>query len=258
MIYDPAGVEASEGRRPLPARQYYARLTQALITAMTAPMAEGKLYEVDMRLRPSGNQGPVATSLSSFTAYHRKEAWVWEHLALTRARVVAGPAELAGEVEALRAEILSAPPPRDKVLGELAGMRERIAAAKGQGDPWDPKIGRGRMQDIELLAQAGALLSGQAPRRTARGLTAAAREGWLEKAGADHLAATYRLCWSLQIGARLITEGALDPETVGAGGCTFLTRLTGTKSAAEMRTKLAEMTTRAAEIIDAALREAKP
>ncbi|MBN9888365.1 glutamine-synthetase adenylyltransferase [Salipiger abyssi] len=258
VIYDPAGVEASEGRRPLPARQYYARLTQALITAMTAPMAEGKLYEVDMRLRPSGNQGPVATSLSSFTEYQRKQAWVWEHLALTRARVVAGPAALAGEVEALRAEILAAPPPRDKVLGELAGMRARIAAAKGQGDPWDPKLGRGRMQDIELLAQAGALLSGQAPRRTARGLTAAAREGWLEKAGADHLAATYRLCWSLQIGARLITEGALDPETVGAGGCTFLTRLTGTKSAAEMRTKLAEMTTRAAEIIDAALPEVKP
>ncbi|MCR8546998.1 bifunctional [glutamate--ammonia ligase]-adenylyl-L-tyrosine phosphorylase/[glutamate--ammonia-ligase] adenylyltransferase [Salipiger sp. P9] len=258
VIYDPAGVEASEGRRPLQSRQYYARLTQALITAMTAPMAEGKLYEVDMRLRPSGNQGPVATSLASFTEYQRKQAWVWEHLALTRARVVAGPVELAEEVEALRAGILAAPPPRAKVLGELAEMRARIAAAKGQGDPWDPKLGRGRMQDIELLAQAGALLSGRAPRRTARGLAAAARDGWLEKAEADHLAATYRLCWSLQIGARLITEGALDPEELGAGGCAFLTRLTGTQAAAEMQEKLDDMTRRAAGIIDAALpREAE-
>ncbi|HBS98820.1 MAG TPA: hypothetical protein DEB47_02910, partial [Citreicella sp.] len=70
--------------------------------------------------------------------------------------------------------------PRDRVLAELAQMRARIAAARGAGDPWDPKLGRGRMQDIELVAQAGALLSGQAPRRTARGLAAAARSGWLD------------------------------------------------------------------------------
>ncbi|WP_040545507.1 [protein-PII] uridylyltransferase family protein [Salipiger bermudensis] len=252
-IYDPDGVEASDGRRPLPARQYYARLTQAAITAMTAPMAEGKLYEIDMRLRPSGNQGPVATSLASFRSYQSEQAWVWEHLALTRARVVAGPAPLAEDVEALRATLLASPPPRDKVLGELATMRARIAAAKGQGAVWDPKIGRGRMQDIELTAQAGALLSGQAPRRTTRGLAMAAREGWLSKADADHLAATYRLCWSLQIGARLIAEGALDPTELGAGGCAFLTRLTGTDGPDELREKLSEMTARAADIIDAAL-----
>ncbi|SFD05869.1 glutamate-ammonia-ligase adenylyltransferase [Salipiger profundus] len=255
VIYDPDGVESSDGRRPLQSRLYYARLTQALITAMSAAMSEGKLYEVDMRLRPSGNQGPVATSLSAFRNYQREEAWVWEQLALTRARVVAGPAELAGEVEALRAELLATPQPQDKVLAELARMRARIAAAKGNGGDWDPKIGPGRMQDIELVGQAGALLSGTAPRRTARGLAAAAREGWLTRDDADHLAATYRLCWSLQIGARLITEGALDPREVGAGGCAFLTRLTGTDSAEALRDKLGEMTTRAAAIIEAALPE---
>jgi glutamate-ammonia-ligase adenylyltransferase len=253
VIYDPAGVEASEGRRPLPARTYYARLTQALITAMTAPMAEGRLYEVDMRLRPSGNQGPVATSLTAFTEYQRGQAWVWEHLALTRARVVAGPADLAADVEALRHDLLGSPPPRDRVLAELAQMRARIAAARGAGDPWDPKLGRGRMQDIELVAQAGALLSGQAPRRTARGLAAAARSGWLDRQGADHLASTHRLLWSLQIGARLIADGALDPEDLGAGGCAFLTRLAGIDSPDALRLRLAEMADKSAAIIDAAL-----
>ena len=253
VIYDADGVDASEGKRPLPSRTYYARLTQALITAMTAPMAEGKLYEIDMRLRPSGNQGPVATSLAAFTEYQRTGAWVWEHLALTRARVVAGPADLAAEVEARRHELLAGPHDRGKVLGELSKMRARIAAAKGSGDPWDPKLGQGRMQDIELVGQAGALLSGQAPRRTARGLAAAAQEGWLSRAEADHLAATYRLCWALQIGARLITEGRLDPGQLGAGGCSFLTSLAGVDGPEALRAKLDETASRAAEIISAAL-----
>ena len=94
VIYDAGGAEASEGRRPLLSRVYFARLTQALVTALTAPMAEGKLFEVDMRLRPSGRQGPVATSLGSFQSYQKTKAWTWEHLALTRARPVAGSAEL--------------------------------------------------------------------------------------------------------------------------------------------------------------------
>ena len=86
VIYDVGGVEASDGARPLAARAYYARLTQALLTAVSAPTASGRLYEVDMRLRPSGRQGPVATALASFRDYQMTEAWTWEHLALTRAR----------------------------------------------------------------------------------------------------------------------------------------------------------------------------
>ncbi|WP_417723694.1 bifunctional [glutamine synthetase] adenylyltransferase/[glutamine synthetase]-adenylyl-L-tyrosine phosphorylase [Salipiger sp.] len=255
VIYDPDGVETSEGRRPLPSRTYYARLTQALVTAMTAPTAEGRLYEVDMRLRPSGNQGPVATSLAAFTTYQREEAWVWEHLALTRARVAAGPAALAAEVEAFRTEVLAAPRDRDEVLKELATMRGRIAAAKGKGAFWDAKIGPGWMQDIELVSQAGALLSGRASRQVAAGLASAAACGWLGKADADHLAATYRLCQSLQIGARLVTQGAPDPDTLGAGGLAFLCRITGCESLDALRERLEKMTGTAAGIIAAALPE---
>ncbi|MDJ0820972.1 MAG: glutamine-synthetase adenylyltransferase [Paracoccaceae bacterium] len=250
VIYDPDGVEASEGRRPLPSRTYYARLTQALITAMTAPMAEGRLYEVDMRLRPSGNQGPVATSWASFQSYQREEAWVWEHLALTRARVIAGPEALTQDVEAFRAEVLARPRDREEILHEVAKMRARIASAKGEGGPWDAKLGRGRLQDIELLAQAAALLGQTAPRGARRALKQA---DWLAPDQREHLSDTYSLCWTLQIGARLIQEEALNPDTLGAGGCAFLTRLTDLPDMAALESRLDEMSARAADIIEASL-----
>ena len=119
VIYDPLDQDMSEGPRPLATRTYYARFTQALITALSAPMSQGRLYEVDMRLRPSGNQGPVATSWASFVNYQQNEAWVWEHLALTRAHVVAGDAGLAEEIEAFRTEFLSHPRERGKVLRDV-------------------------------------------------------------------------------------------------------------------------------------------
>ncbi len=96
VIYDfPKTPRASDGRRPLAPALYYARLTQRLVAALTAPTKAGRLYEVDLRLRPSGRKGPLATSLSAFARYQREEAETWEHMALTRARVVAGDATLA-------------------------------------------------------------------------------------------------------------------------------------------------------------------
>ena len=91
FVYDaPEGSEGSDGRKSLAPSQYYARLTQRCINALTALTAEGALYEVDMRLRPSGTKGPIATSLTAFKQYHEESAWTWERLALVRARVVAG------------------------------------------------------------------------------------------------------------------------------------------------------------------------
>ncbi|MBV2360900.1 glutamine-synthetase adenylyltransferase [Thalassococcus sp. CAU 1522] len=253
VIYDPAGVEASEGRRPLPSRTYYARLTQALVTAMTAPTSEGKLYEVDMRLRPSGNQGPVATSWPAFQSYQRDEAWTWEHLALTRARVVAGDDGLGADVEAFRADLLGQARDKDTVLRDVAEMRARIAAAKGAGAPADPKLGRGRMQDIELLAQGFALLLPDTPRRIPDALRGGARAGWIAPAAAEQLASTYDLCWALQIGARLIRDGALDADALGAGGSAFLQRLTGASDMDALLTRLSAQADEAAGLIDAVL-----
>ena len=113
-----------------------------------------------MRLRPSGRSGPVATSLPAFRRYQAEEAWTWEHLALTRARVVAGPAALGEAAHAAIAEVLAEPHDPARVLADAADMRRRLAEAHGAAaaNPWEVKLGPGRMMDIELLAQTGALL----------------------------------------------------------------------------------------------------
>lgn len=247
VIYDPQDVENSDGPRPLPSRMYYSRLTQALITAMTAQMPEGRLYEVDMRLRPSGNQGPVATSWASFQSYQQGEAWIWEHLALTRARVVAGSAALAEDVEAFRQSLLAEPRDRAEVLTAVRDMLGKIAAAKGPGGPWEAKLGRGRMQEIDLVAQAASLVSGKAVRQTPRALRMA---GWL---ASGPLVEAYELAWALQIGSRLVSDKPLDPEALGAGGGAFLLRLTGYADMGALQAALEDKAARAATIIDAVL-----
>ena len=227
VIYDPGAAEMSEGKRPLATRPYFARLTQAFVTALSAPMAQGRLYEVDMRLRPSGTQGPVAVSLTGFTQYQQNEAWVWEHLALTRARVVAGEASLAAEIEEFRAGFLAEPRDRGKVLKEVAEMRARLSAAKAPSGVWDAKNGPGRMMDIELVSQAGALTSGLAARDVAAGLRGAVAAGWLNDADAEYLQAGYRLFWSAQSAARLLSGKAIEADRIGEGGAQFLCRTTG-------------------------------
>ena len=227
VIYDPGAAETSDGPRPLAPRTYFARLTQALITALTAPMAEGRLYEVDMRLRPSGSQGPVATSLGSFLNYHRGEAWVWEHLALTRARVIAGNRSLGAEIEDFRRDLLAGPHETARVLAEVAEMRARIAAAKSPAGVWDVKTGAGRMMDIELVSQAGALLGGVASCAVADGLRGAATCGWLSGADAEALQAAYDLFWTVQSGTRLLAAGPVETAEIGGGGAAFLCRSTG-------------------------------
>ncbi|MDJ1008731.1 MAG: glutamine-synthetase adenylyltransferase [Paracoccaceae bacterium] len=174
VIFDPDGVEMSAGPRSIPAVTYYARLTQAFVTALTAPTAEGRLYEVDMRLRPSGRQGPVATSLAAFMRYQTEEAWTWEHLALTRARPVAGAGRLRDEIEAFRRDLIGRHRDRPAVLADVADMRARLLAAKPGTGGLEMKAGPGRLTDIELIASAGALLSGDAARSPRRQLLAGA------------------------------------------------------------------------------------
>src|SRR6056297_2426699 len=253
VIYDADGVEGSDGRRPLGTRPYYARLTQAMITALTAPMSEGRLYEVDMRLRPSGNQGPVAAGWQSFQNYQQNQAWVWEHLALTRARVIAGPAELAQDVEAFRVALLAGKGTPDKVLEEVAAMRRRIADAKTPAGPWDTKLGPGRMQEIELLAQAGALMAGDAGRTVEDGLQAGVAIGWLSDADKKALSRAYRLCWDILQAARLLSDRPLDPGNLGEGGAGFVLRETGHDTLACLQGELEQATLWAGQVIDAAL-----
>ncbi len=248
VIYDADGVDTSDGPRPLATRPYYARLTQAMVTALTAQMPEGRLYEVDMRLRPSGRQGPVATSLQSFTSYQEVEAWTWEHLALTRARVLAGPADLAAEVEAFRRRLLPAKGQGAKVRQDVAEMRARLQLAKPAKGALEAKNGPGRLMDIELTAQMCALMAGSPARGVERQLAAGAK-AILSQSDAQALLDAYRLLWRLQAGTRLLTDRVADLAALGEGGRAVLLRETGAADAAELESRVDAATALAEQVI---------
>ncbi len=210
IVYDADGNDQSEGDRSLSARQYYSRLTKAFITAISAPMTEGRLYEIDMRLRPSGFQGPVATSWSSYQNYQKNEAWVWEHLALTRARGVAGKVYLLNEFENFRNSLLKSYR-RENIFNELINMRARISQAKSL-NPWDAKIGPGRLQDIDLLSQAGCLVNQSVSRSTAAGLEALFSGKFISQQDFFEIKAAATQLWSWQIGLNILFKGQVELE----------------------------------------------
>ena len=249
VIYDPGKDEVSHGPRPLAPRPYAARLTQALVTALTAPTAEGRLYEVDMRLRPSGRQGPVATSLLSFRAYQESEAWTWEHLALTRAQVLAGNADLAAEVETFRKALLLHKGKGTGVRADVGAMRDKLANAKPRAGPLDPKFGPGRLMDIELLAQTCALITGSAARTVEMQLAAGVVGGVVSVSNQTDLVSAYRLCWSLLTAARLLSDPIPDLGHLGKGGRAFVLRETGMKDEPDLIRRIDAATTRAAVVV---------
>jgi len=154
LIYDcAADAEQSDGPRPLAPPAYYARLTQRYINALTALTSEGALYEVDMRLRPSGTSGPLAASLAAFRRYHDEDAWTWEQMALTRARVIAGPQPLADQVTGLIAAVLKRPRDPGRLALEVDDMRRRIAEEHRDPPLWHVKHLRGGLVDIEFIVQ---------------------------------------------------------------------------------------------------------
>ncbi len=212
----------SDGRKPLSPSQYFARFTQRLIAALSAPTSEGVLYDVDLRLRPSGRSGPIATRLDGFLAYQSSEAWTWEHMALTRARVVtASPGFKAKVDEAVRA-VLTQPRKPKVTLGDIAEMREAVAEEKGGTDPWDLKYARGGLVDLEFLAQALQLVHGATrpsllSASTARTLEAAAREGVLSVQDGETLTRACRLYHNLTQVLRLCLSEPFDPATSWPG-----------------------------------------
>lgn len=253
VIYDADGVEESSGKRPLSTRPYYARLTQALITAITAPMSEGRLYEVDMRLRPSGRQGPVATSMQSFQSYQQDEAWTWEHLALTRARFIAGNTVLGDEIESFRTALLAAKGKGAQVLADVADMRARLAEAKPAVDQWEAKLGAGRMQDVELVAETAALLSGEAAFDVASQLVAGERAGLFTPAQLSALKQAYTVFWKLRSTAKLLSESALDMDEIGEGGRKFVLRETGQENLMQLKARLDTVAAAAHMVVDEVL-----
>ena len=160
LLYDaPTVTEESDGARPLATSQYFARLTQRLVAALSARTSEGVLYQTDMRLRPSGNAGPLATSLTAFRLYQQESAWTWEHLALTRARVVEADAEFESRVDAAIEEALSRPRDPGKTIADVLDMRARLAKERPPRHPFDLKLVDGGLMDLEFIAQSAQLVA---------------------------------------------------------------------------------------------------
>jgi glutamate-ammonia-ligase adenylyltransferase len=155
MIYDhPEAVSESRGARNLPVSQWFVRAAHSYVAAVTAPGIEGRLYDVDMRLRPSGNKGPVAVSLASFQRYHAEDAWTWERMALTRARVVAGPPGLRAKVQAAIAEAIVDAGDPATIRSDAAAMRTRMLRDLPPEGSWDVKLRPGGQIEVEFVGQA--------------------------------------------------------------------------------------------------------
>jgi glutamate-ammonia-ligase adenylyltransferase len=213
LIYDhPESAPASTGKtRSLPAPQWFIRLAHAYVAALTSPGADGQLYAVDMRLRPSGNKGPVAVSLGAFRRYHRESAWTWERMALTRARVVAGPAALRSRVETAITEALDAAGPPERVRADAAAMRTRMARELPAAGEWDVKLRRGGQIEVEFVAQTLQLVHGASEHRlrdptTRTALARLAEAGHLSAEDAAVLIRADRL-WRTVQGMLRITVG---------------------------------------------------
>ena len=206
-----------------------------------------------MRLRPSGTQGPVATSVQSFKTYQQEQAWTWEHLALTRARPVAGNPDLQQEIEDFRVALLVRPSDAQAIKRDVQDMRARIAEAKTPEGQFDAKIGAGRLQDIELTAQTAALLTGCPDRSVSAALNAGVAFGWLDAAQSAALMHAYEVSWRVQTASKLLSEKPLDPDAIGAGGRSFLARETECDDISAVETLLTQSTRRAAEVIETLL-----
>ena len=219
----------SDGARPLEGAQYFARLTQRLISAFTTRTNYGVLYDVDMRLRPSGRAGPLASRIDSFADYQENDAWTWEHMALTKARVISATPEFRARIEAVIHDVLTEPRDAAVIASDVAEMRRAIALEKGEEDIWDLKYASGGMVDIEFIAQYLQLVHALAAPdlldvSTSKVIETAARLNLLPQSAADILRPAVRLYHDLTQILRLCVSSKFRPENAGEDLLRVLTR----------------------------------
>ena len=251
-IYEaPAGAESA--LKGWPADAWFARFTQRLIAALSAPTGEGGLYEVDMRLRPSGTAGPVAVRLSAFDAYYAGEADTWEFLALTRARVAWASDPAFGEAcaEAVRTA-LRRPRDSDKTRADVADMRALMRKERPASGFWDLKLSDGALVDVEFAAQLlqilGAPKGGRIAASTLDALLAAREGGFLSADQTDALIASWRAHQGL---SQLLKLALSDGAAVEEEPAPFQTRLAGVLGLStldELKSALTDIRARALQV----------
>jgi glutamate-ammonia-ligase adenylyltransferase len=247
LLYDrPEDAGPSDGAKSLDPVTWHVRFTQRLVAALTVPTRRGGLYQVDMRLRPTGNKSPAATQFSGFEAYHTGEAEIWEEMALTRARVVAGDAGLARRAREAITLILRRERKPAKVAAAVLEMRALIAKEKGDSDPWDLKLVTGGLTDLDFLAQF--LVLAHAARHpslvapdTAAVFAAAREVGLLSAADAAFLIEAHRLIGDVQLWQRFTVEEVFDPAAVPPRVLKRIATAVGRPDAKVLRAELDEM-----------------
>ncbi|HEY1751323.1 MAG TPA: bifunctional [glutamine synthetase] adenylyltransferase/[glutamine synthetase]-adenylyl-L-tyrosine phosphorylase [Caulobacteraceae bacterium] len=244
-LYEAAAPDAASAEKGWAAETFYGRFTQRLITALASPTAEGRLYEVDMQLRPSGTKGPVAVSFAAFESYYAGEAETWEYMALTRARVVwatsaAFAARAAAAIEAKPRR------PRDprRTAADVAAMRQLMARERPAYGFWDLKLHEGGLVDIEFAAQFLQLIhapaGGPLRQTTAAALAALRAAGLAPTALLDDLAAAWRLQQDLSQLLKVALEGEADPEAEPKALRALLAKAAGVRDLRALRAALAE------------------
>ncbi len=227
------------------ASQHYARLTQRLISALSAPTGEGELYPVDMRLRPSGKAGPVAIRFDGFVSYQRNEAWTWEHLALTRARVIAGPPALCERLGVSIRDVLISPRDRAKAAAAVLEMRAIIEKEKGTGDLWQSKYYGGGLVDVEFIAQFLQIAHAASEpsildQNTIGALTKLAAAGVLSADDGAALIGAAGLYQDIGQILRLCTDGVFDPAAAPRDLIDLLLHATGEPDLSRLEARLRE------------------
>ncbi|MEA2858565.1 MAG: [glutamine synthetase] adenylyltransferase / [glutamine synthetase]-adenylyl-L-tyrosine [Methylobacteriaceae bacterium] len=212
----------SDGTRPLHASVYYTRLTQRLISALTSATRQGRLYDVDLRLRPSGRSGPVATQLRSFVEYQSKDAETWEHMALARARPIGGDATLRDDTRAAIGAVLTRARDARRIAREASGMRALIEKEKGTGVKFDLKLMQGGIIDIEFISQYLTLAHARScpdllSTETGTKLAAAQRGGYLASKDGATLIHAYQLYARFTQMQRLTLGADADPSIAAEG-----------------------------------------
>lgn len=246
FVYDTPGADTqSNGKKPLHNSQYFARVSHRLISALSAPTSEGQMFETDARLRPSGSKGPIAIRFEGFDRYQRNEAWTWEKMALTRARVVTGSPDLVAKIEETIREVLKAPRDKADVLKDVSEMRARIFAENGSDNPWDLKHVRGGLVDVEFIAQGLQLIHapdnpGVLAQNTTEALQNLGAAGALDKAVMVDLITAASLFHKLTQITRVCVVGPLDPALASESLKSLITRAGGKKSFEEIEVLLVE------------------
>jgi [glutamine synthetase] adenylyltransferase / [glutamine synthetase]-adenylyl-L-tyrosine phosphorylase len=206
---------------PIDNQLFFVRLAQRIMHLLTMHSAAGRLYEVDVRLRPSGKGGLLVTSINAFTEYQQREAWTWEHQALLHARAVAGASRLRADFESIRLEALANHVKRESLRTEVRSMRERMRKelSKGAAGRFDIKQDAGGVADIEFLAQYWALLWAKdyPPvvlfSDTIRQLESVASADLVPQATVDVLTAAYRAFRGRSHHLSLAGAAAIVPDT---------------------------------------------